>query len=76
MSEPVPTAGVDPARRRVAHELRNALGAIRTAAELLERHYHPEGRELRLFRVILHEIDRLDQLTLDELGPKAKRPQS
>ena len=66
-----PRAGTtDPARRKVAHEMRNCLGAIRTAAELLERHYHPEGREQRLFSVILQEVDRLDDITLAELGEK------
>jgi len=53
----------DVARRRLAHEIRNAAGAIRTAAELLQRRYQPEGREQRLFEVILAEVDRLKELT-------------
>lgn len=61
----------DRERRRLVHEIRNALGAIRTAAELLERRYRPEGREERLFRAIFQEIDRLDALTLAELGGSA-----
>ncbi|MGH7860046.1 MAG: histidine kinase dimerization/phospho-acceptor domain-containing protein [Candidatus Binatia bacterium] len=70
MSEPERT--IDPARRRVAHEVRNSLGAIRTATELLERRYRPDGKEQRLFQVILKEIDRLDEITLLELGPNTK----
>lgn len=65
-----PERPIDPARRRVAHEVRNSLGAIRTATELLERRYQPDGKEQRLFQVILKEIDRLDEITLLELGPK------
>ncbi|MGH7821725.1 MAG: histidine kinase dimerization/phospho-acceptor domain-containing protein [Candidatus Binatia bacterium] len=66
-----PTEGsADAGRRKVAHEIRNSLGAIRTATELLERRYQPEGKEQRLFQVILKEIDRLDEITLVELGPK------
>jgi nitrogen-specific signal transduction histidine kinase len=55
--------GADVARRRLAHEIRNAAGAIRTAAELLQRRYRPEGRDLRLFEVILAEVERLKELT-------------
>ena len=55
-------AELDVARRRLAHEIRNAAGAIRTAAELLQRRYHPEGRDLRLFEVILAEVERLKDL--------------
>jgi nitrogen-specific signal transduction histidine kinase len=64
--EPKPTAEAD--RPNVAHAIRNSLGAIRTAAELLERHYSPQGRERRLFQVMLTEIDRLGKLTDEELG--------
>ncbi len=60
----------DAARRHVAHEVRNSLGAIRSAAELLERHYHPEERQLRLFRIIIKEVDRLAEITQEELGPR------
>ena len=66
---PAPTAA-DLARRHLAHEIRNSLGAMRSATELLQRRYRPEGRELRLFDVILKEIDRLAELTDSELGRK------
>ena len=69
-----PPASIDPTLRRVAHELRNSLGAIRTATELLERHFRPSGREQRLFRVILEEIDRLDHLTLEGLSVEHPKP--
>ncbi len=64
---------IGPTRADVAHAIRNSLGAIRTAAELLERHYRPEGRELRLFRVMIKEITRLDEITEQEFGPP-RRP--
>jgi nitrogen-specific signal transduction histidine kinase len=54
--------GPPPATRALVHELRNSLGAIRTAIELLQRRYRPEGREQRLFDVILTEIDRLSEI--------------
>ena len=59
--EPTPEA-IEAARRHVAHEMRNAIGAIRSATELLQRRYQPEGREQRLFDVIYKEIDRLNEL--------------
>jgi nitrogen-specific signal transduction histidine kinase len=48
-------------RRRFAHDIRNSLGAIRSAAELLQRRYKPEGRDLKLFEVILAEVARLSE---------------
>jgi hypothetical protein len=41
---------------------------MRTAAELLERHYEASGREQRLFQILLKEIDRLDAIATEELG--------
>ncbi len=72
MSEPTAPTATDLARRHLAHEIRNSLGAMRSAAELLARRYHPEGRELRLFEVILKEIDRLAELTDSELGTRTR----
>lgn len=66
-------SNVDAARRHVAHELRNSLGAMRSAVELLQRHYRPEGRELRLFDVLIKEVDRLTELTDSELAPRIER---
>jgi nitrogen-specific signal transduction histidine kinase len=53
------------------HEIRNSLGAIRTAVELLQRRYGPEGREQRLFEVIFTEIDRLSALAASPRAPKS-----
>ena len=55
-------------RRRLTHSLRNSLGAMLSATEILERHYKPDGREARLFRVLLEEIARLGKLIDDQLG--------
>ena len=61
MSDAPPTDG-EAARRVLVHDMRNAIGAIRTATELLQRHYRPAGRDLRLFEVIFSELERLDAL--------------
>ena len=51
--------------RNLAHEIKNPLGGIRGAAQLLEMEI--EGRELREYtQVIIHEADRL-QLLVDRL---------
>jgi nitrogen-specific signal transduction histidine kinase len=63
--------GPPAATRVLVHEIRNSLGAIRTAVELLERRYRPEGREQRLFEVILTEIDRLSALAASSPAPKS-----
>ncbi len=59
--EPTPEA-IEAARRHLVHEIRNAIGAIKSATELLQRRYNPEGREQRLFEVILKEVDRVNEL--------------
>ena len=61
IDEPTPEA-IEAARRHLAHEMRNAIGAIRSATELLQRRYNPEGRELRLFEIMLKELERLNEL--------------
>ncbi len=62
--------GPSSASRALVHEIRNSLGAIRTAVELLQRRYRPEGREQRLFEVILTEVDRLSALAASSPAPK------
>ena len=62
MSEAPSAEALELARRHLAHEIRNCLGAIRSAAEVLDRRYKPEGRERRLFEVIWKEIERLSEL--------------
>lgn len=56
--------------RGVAHEIKNPLGGIRGAAQLLERAL-PEGSDLREYtRVIIDEADRLRSLADRMLGPR------
>ena len=54
--------------RNLAHEIRNPLGGIRGAAQLLE--LEVDSRELREYtRVIVHEADRLQALVERLLAP-------
>jgi len=66
----------DASRRMIlqlAHEIRNPLGGLRGAAQLLERELPtPELREFT--RIIIGEADRLTSLTDSLLGP-VRRPQ-
>ncbi|MGB5543131.1 MAG: nitrogen regulation protein NR(II) [Gammaproteobacteria bacterium] len=57
--------------RQLAHEIRNPLGGIRGAAQLLERKFEdPELCEYT--RLIIREADRLAGLTSTMLGPDRK----
>ncbi len=59
--------------RNLAHEIRNPLGGIRGAAQLLELEI--EGRELKEYtRVIVHEADRLQALVDRLLAPHRRAP--
>lgn len=62
MSEPLDE------RRRLAHEMRNALGAVRTSAELLERRLTLGEREARLMKIVLSECDHLESLIDESFG--------
>lgn len=56
--------------RGLAHEIKNPLGGLRGAAQLLEREL--EGEELREYtQVIINEADRLQNLVDSLLGPNA-----
>ncbi|MDE2120747.1 MAG: PAS domain-containing protein [Betaproteobacteria bacterium] len=58
--------------RNLAHEIKNPLGGIRGAAQLLQAEL--ESRELREYtRVIIHEADRLQSL-VDRLLAPHRRP--
>ena len=58
--------------RNLAHEIKNPLGGIRGAAQLLEMEM--ESRELKEYtRVIIHEADRLQTL-VDRLLAPHRRP--
>ncbi len=56
--------------RGMAHEIKNPLGGLRGAAQLLERELHSE--ELKEYtRIIIQEADRLRKLLDRMSGPKA-----
>jgi two-component system, NtrC family, nitrogen regulation sensor histidine kinase GlnL len=54
--------------RGLAHEIKNPLGGIRGAAQLLEREYPDDGHR-EYTRVIIREVDRLQNLVNRMLGP-------
>jgi two-component system nitrogen regulation sensor histidine kinase GlnL len=54
--------------RGVAHEIKNPLGGIRGAAQLLEREF-PDSQHREYTRVIIREVDRLQGLVNRMLGP-------
>ncbi len=62
--------------RGLAHEIKNPLGGLRGAAQLLERELLPKGLK-EYTRIIIHEADRLRNLVDRMIGahqPLAKRP--
>lgn len=62
--------------RSLAHEIKNPLGGIRGAAQLLE-HEFPDSEHREYTRVIIREADRLQNLVNRMLGPNRvpeKRP--
>lgn len=54
--------------RNLAHEIKNPLGGLRGAAQLLEREL-PDERLKEYTRIIIHEADRLRGLVDRMLGP-------
>ena len=61
--------------RNLAHEIKNPLGGIRGAAQLLEREF-PDSEHREFTRVIIREVDRLQALVNRLLGPdRAPRKQ-
>ena len=54
--------------RGLAHEIKNPLGGIRGAAQLLERDF-PDSEHREYTRVIIREVDRLQDLVNRMLGP-------
>ena len=54
--------------RGMAHEIKNPLGGIRGAAQLLEREF-PDSQHREYTRVIIREVDRLQGLVNRMLGP-------
>lgn len=57
--------------RGMAHEIKNPLGGIRGAAQLLEREINNPGLK-EYTDVIIHEVDRLQVLLNSMLGPNRK----
>lgn len=63
----------DPAeRRRFGHDLRNSIGAARTAAEVLQRRFGGEPSNAKLFAILLAELDRLEAAVDDEIAPRSE----
>ena len=57
-------------RRLFAHDLRNSIGAIRTAAEVLQRRVGGEGSNAKLFTIMLDELDRLEKMVDTDIAPR------
>ena len=58
----------------LAHEIRNPLVSLKTFVQLLPTHYQDEKFRNKFFRLILDEVNRIDQLTdqlLDLSTPRA-----
>lgn len=49
----------------IAHEVRNPLGGIKTAAEVLEESFEEHDRRIELVSRIIREIDRVNNLLTD-----------
>jgi nitrogen-specific signal transduction histidine kinase len=57
-------------RRLFAHDLRNSIGAIRTATEVLQRRVGGEGSNAKLFTIMLDELDRLEKMVDTDISPR------
>jgi two-component system sensor histidine kinase HydH len=52
----------------LAHEIRNPLGSIRGAAEILKDDFQPGNRKYEFLEILLKETDRLNRVVEDFLG--------
>lgn len=57
-------------RRSLAHDLRNSIGAARTAAEVLQRRHGADSSNAKLFAILLAELDRLETAVDVEIAPR------
>lgn len=63
----------------MAHEIRNPLGAIKGAVEIIKDDYSPDEAKYEFIRILLKETDRLNHIVQEFLGfakPKAPEFQS
>ena len=61
--------------RSLAHEIKNPLGGIRGAAQLLEMTYNSDDTLKEYTKVIIDQTDRLKNLVDKLLGPQRPNPQ-
>ncbi len=60
----------------VAHEIRNPLGSIRGAAEILKDDYRPDDPKFEFVQILLKETERLNRIVQDFLGfARPKEPE-
>ena len=60
----------------MAHEIRNPLGAIKGAVEILKDDYAPEEAKYEFIRILLKETDRLNCIVQEFLGfARPKQPE-
>ena len=59
----------------MAHEIRNPLGAIKGAVEILKDDYRPEDARYEFIQILLKETDRLNHIVQEFLGfARPKQP--
>ena len=60
----------------MAHEIRNPLGSIKGAVEILKDDYSPEEAKYEFIQILLKETDRLNQILQEFLGfARPKQPE-
>ena len=60
----------------MAHEIRNPLGAIKGAVEILKDDYSPEEAKYEFIQILLKETDRLNRIVQEFLGfARPKQPE-
>jgi two-component system, NtrC family, sensor histidine kinase HydH len=58
----------------MAHEIRNPLGSIKGAAEILKDDYGPDTPKYEFIQILLKETDRLNQIVQEFLGFARPKP--